>query len=82
MPGGAALAAKSKEAVMGNTVGITDMEKAAREFDSLSPAMLELLERQTTGFLVALWKAQGKCKKIIDTDIPHENGRLTPHTHP
>lgn len=58
---------------MGNSLGIRDMEKAAGELDSLSPSMLELLERQTTAFLLALWKARGKQKRIITIDKTGEN---------
>jgi len=60
---------------MGNSIGIANMEKAARELDQLNPGMLELLERQTTAFLYALWKAQGKDKRIV---TPNGNGLTTP----
>lgn len=55
------------------SLGIRDMERAAVELDSLSPGMLELLERQTTAFLYALWKARGKEKRIVDKN-KQENG--------
>lgn len=51
---------------MANGIGITDMERAAKELESLSPGMLELLERETTALLYALWKARGKQKRIVD----------------
>lgn len=55
---------------MGESIGVTDMERAALRFDELPPGMLEQLERQTTAFLIALWKAQGKQKRIV-SGSPH-----------
>lgn len=57
------------------SIGVTDMEKAGHDLESLPSGMLELLERQTTAFLYALWKAQGKNKRIVKPQdkrpLPH-----------
>lgn len=64
---------------MDGDIGIASFERAAKQLEELPYPTLEQLERQTTAFLYAIWRARGVDKRIVKGN---ENGynptELTP----
>ena len=52
--------------------------RTADELTSLNRPTLEQLERQTTAFLYAIWKAQGKEKRVVDVRKARNDSDLSP----
>ena len=52
--------------------------RTADELTSLTHPTLEQLERQTTAFLYAIWKAQGKEKRVVDVRKARNDSDLSP----
>jgi hypothetical protein len=46
-------------------MGITSIARAAEQVAEWPPTTLDLVERQLIGLLHAIWKAQGKRKRIV-----------------
>ena len=42
------------------------MSNVQDEIETMQPPALELLERQLTAALYAIWRAQGKSKRVVD----------------
>lgn len=43
-----------------------DTPDMTAEIEQLSPSALELLERQLIAFLYAIWRVQGKSKRVVN----------------
>lgn len=47
------------------SMGVPEFERAAEGIKTLSPAVLELLQRQTIAFLYAIGRAQGVEYRVV-----------------
>lgn len=61
-------------------LGISDFERAASQLDQVPPGILELLDRQATAFLYAIWKARGRDYRIVE-EREYQHLRATAHKY-
>ena len=54
-------------------MGVSDFERAAQQLDQVPPSILELLDRQATAFLYAVWRARNVRKRIVTIKDDYES---------
>lgn len=64
---------------MGNFGNYPNTDPATAEMLQLPAPTLEQLERTLIASLYAIWRAQGKQKRVVEVRKDGGNGRLTPN---